>query len=89
MDTTTRVVNLAEALGTGPPPSGNLALPIFARGSLVVEIYTPAGQDPQKQHTRDEVYFVVRGTGQFFDGNQRNAVEPGSFIFVPAGQVIA
>jgi mannose-6-phosphate isomerase-like protein (cupin superfamily) len=54
--------------------------------SLVVEIYTPKGHDPQKPHTRDEVYFVSRGKGLFFDGKERHTVETGSFLFVPAGQ---
>ena len=80
-------VGLAEALTKGPPPPGNLAVPIFSHGSLVVELYTPVGHDPQKPHTRDEIYFVSRGRGFFFDGQQRHSVEAGSFIFVPAGQV--
>ena len=82
-----RVSSLSEALSKGPPPEGNLAVPIFAQGSLVVEMYTPVGQDPQKPHTRDEVYFVARGRGLFFDGERRHAVEAGSFMFVPAGHV--
>ena len=40
-------VSLAEALSKGPPPPGNLAAPIFSRGSLAVEFYTPAGNDPR------------------------------------------
>jgi mannose-6-phosphate isomerase-like protein (cupin superfamily) len=52
-----------------------------------VELYTPVGHDPQKPHTRDEIYFVVRGNGQFFDGERRYAVQAGSFLFVAAGQV--
>jgi mannose-6-phosphate isomerase-like protein (cupin superfamily) len=80
-------VTLAEALAKGPPPAGNLAVPIFSHGSLVVELYTPVGRDPQQPHTRDEVYFVTRGKGLFFDGRQRHAVEAGSFLFVPAGQI--
>ena len=80
-------VSLAEALHKGPPPPGNLAVPIFSHGSLVVELYTPAGHDPQKPHTRDEIYFVTRGKGLFFDGEQRHSVEVGSFLFVPAGQI--
>ena len=79
-------LSLAEALTKGPPPPGNLALLIFAHGSLVVELYTPQGHDPQKPHTRDEIYFVARGHGEFFDGAKLNAVGAGSFIFVPAGQ---
>jgi len=80
-------VSLADALRKGPPPPGHLAVPIFSHGSLIVELYTPAGRDPQKPHTRDEVYFVTRGKGFFFDGEQSYPVEPGSFLFVPAGHV--
>ena len=80
-------VSLADALLKGPPPPGNLAVPIFSHGSLVVELYTPAGRDPQKPHARDEVYFVTRGEGFFFNGEQRRPVSPGTFLFVPAGAV--
>jgi len=85
----TRVVhvNLRDALSKGPPPKGNLAVPIFSHGSLVVELYTPVGHDPQNPHTRDEIYFVTRGKGFFFDGERRHSVEAGSFLFVPAGQI--
>lgn len=89
MNTTTQIVHvsLAEALLKGPPPPGNLAVPIFSHGSLVVELYRPVDRDPQKPHTRDEVYFVTRGKGLFFDGERRHAVEGGSFLFVAAGQI--
>jgi mannose-6-phosphate isomerase-like protein (cupin superfamily) len=78
-------VGLSEALLKGPPPAGNLAVPIFAHGSLEVEMYTPKGHDPQKPHQRDEVHLVSRGTGKFFDGERRHEVSPGSLIFVAAG----
>jgi mannose-6-phosphate isomerase-like protein (cupin superfamily) len=79
-------VSFAQALAKGPPPAGNLAVPIFAHGSLEVELYAPKGQDPQKPHRRDEVYLVSRGTGKFFDGRHRHEVASGSFLFVAAGQ---
>jgi mannose-6-phosphate isomerase-like protein (cupin superfamily) len=89
MKTSAQVVHvgLADALAKGPPPPGNLAVPIFSHGSLVVELYTPVGHDPQKPHTRDEVYFVTRGNGVFFDGERHHSVEAGSFLFVSAGQI--
>jgi mannose-6-phosphate isomerase-like protein (cupin superfamily) len=80
-------VALEEALAKGPPPPGNLAVPVFSHGSLVVELYTPVGEDLQKPHTRDEIYFVTRGSGFFFDGEKRHPVQTGSFIFVAAGQI--
>jgi mannose-6-phosphate isomerase-like protein (cupin superfamily) len=85
--TTVAQVDLAEALEKDPPPPGNLAVPIFAHGTLAVELYTPKGHDPQKPHERDEIYVVARGSGLFFDGAGRRKVEPGTFIFVAAGQV--
>jgi len=79
-------VSLTDALTKGPPPPGNLAVPVFSHGSLAVELYTPIDQDTQKPHTRDEIYFVTRGRGEFFDGSSRFPVETGSFVFVPAGE---
>jgi len=79
-------VNLWDALSMGPPPAGNLAVPIFAHGSLLVEMYHPTGADAQTPHDRDEVYVIARGSGIFFDGSDRHQVESGSFIFVAAGQ---
>ena len=80
-------VSLEEALSKGPPPPGNLAVPIFAQGSLEVELYSPANHDPQTPHARDEIYFVAQGSGMFFDGTSRQPIKPGSFIFVAAGQM--
>ena len=48
-------VSFVDAVAKEPPPPGNLAVPIFARGSLVVELYQPVDRDPQKPLTRDEV----------------------------------
>lgn len=79
-------VSLAEALSKGAPPAGNLAVPIYAHGSLEVEMYTPKERDPQKPHDRDEVYLVARGRAVFFDGHECHPVESGSFLFVAAGQ---
>jgi mannose-6-phosphate isomerase-like protein (cupin superfamily) len=85
-DVRTARVGLVEALAKGPPPAGNLAIPVFAHGTLEVELYAPHGHDPQKPHDRDEVYVVARGRGVFFDGTERRAVEAGAFLFVAAGQ---
>jgi hypothetical protein len=80
-------VDLAEAVTQGPPPAGNLAVPIFSQGTLVPEMYTPKGHDPQTPHDRDEVYVVARGRGTFFDGVGRRVVSPGTFRFVAAAHM--
>jgi len=58
---------------------------IFEHGTLQVKMYRPAGQDPQKPHTRDELYVIARGTGWFVNGGERHAFRTGDVLFVPAG----
>jgi mannose-6-phosphate isomerase-like protein (cupin superfamily) len=58
---------------------------VFRHGSLEVEIYQPVGVDPQKPHTRDEVYVVISGSGVFVSGGVRRPFEPGEVLFAPAG----
>lgn len=68
------------------PGAGKRFVSLFHHGSLAVELYAPRGSDPQKPHTRDEVYVVAAGRGAFFDGELRHPVEPGAFLFVAAGR---
>lgn len=66
-------------------PHGERFAAAFTRGSLSVEIYAPVGVDPQAPHSRDEVYFVVSGTGEFVVAGERAAFQPGDALFVAAG----
>ncbi|MEM7165715.1 MAG: cupin domain-containing protein [Planctomycetota bacterium] len=78
--------DLQDVLALGPPAAGNLAVSVFAHGSLEVELYAPVGSDLQQPHERDEIYVVARGSGDFFDGEKVRPVVPGTFLFVAAGQ---
>lgn len=79
-------MSLEDALAKGPPPAGNLAVPIFAHGTLRAELYTPEGTDPQQPHARDEICIVAKGSGRSFDGGEPCDVGPGTFLSVPAGR---
>jgi len=68
-------------------PKGERFTLLFHHGTLDVELYAPRGTDPQKPHTRDEVYVVVRGSGWFVNGPTRERFGPGDLLFVPAGVV--
>lgn len=60
-------------------------LEVFRHGSLQVEVYKPEGKDHQQPHSRDEVYIVISGTGEFLNSGVRCRFGPGDFLFVPAG----
>ena len=75
----------AELLRQLPGPAGQRFAVALERGSLSVELYAPRGSDLQQPHTRDEVYVVVSGRGEFVNGPERHAFAPGDLLFVPAG----
>lgn len=55
--------------------------------SLSMGLYALAagGVDPQKPHTEDEVYYVVKGRASIVVGEEDYPVEVGSVVFVKAG----
>lgn len=81
---TKRRVAVAEALERLPGPNGERWGVLLEHGTLEIEIYAPRGTDPQKPHLRDEVYFVVSGSGEFVNGPTRERFGPGDVLFVPA-----
>ena len=78
---------VAEALERLPGRDGQRFASVFTHGSLEVEIYAPRGTDPQQPHTRDEIYFVVTGTGEYVCGDARRTFGPGDLLFAAAGVV--
>jgi mannose-6-phosphate isomerase-like protein (cupin superfamily) len=78
-------LTVAEGLARLPGPNGERFVELFGHGTLSVELYAPRGHDPQSPHTRDEVYVVVAGRGQFRNGDRRHPFGPGDALFVPAG----
>ena len=59
---------------------------LFKHGSLRIEYYGPDKVDKQTPHTRDEVYMIASGTGQFVNDSNKHAFSPGDILFVPAKQ---
>ncbi len=70
-----------------PGPNGERFAPVFTHGSLEVEIYAPRGTDPQNLHTRDELYFVAAGSGEYVCGDSRTSFKPTDLLFAAAGAV--
>ena len=59
---------------------------LFRHGSLEIEFYVPDKVDLQKPHSRDEIYVIATGTGEFLCGHDLESVEAGDVLFVPAGK---
>jgi len=78
-------VTAADALARVPTPEGKRFVEVLSHGSLAVEIYAPRGSDPQTPHSRDEVYVILRGRGEFLRGTERVRFAPGDVLFAPAG----
>ncbi len=82
-------ITVAEALARLPGSKGERFTAVLERGSLTVEIYAARGSDPQKPHTRDEVYVVVLGNGEFINGPGRESFGPVIFSSSPPVSNIA
>jgi mannose-6-phosphate isomerase-like protein (cupin superfamily) len=52
---------------------------------MSVELYKPVGEDFQQPHTKDELYIIVSGTGDFICEEEKTSFQPGDVLFVPAG----
>jgi mannose-6-phosphate isomerase-like protein (cupin superfamily) len=78
-------VRFKEALAKIPKREERKFATVFEHGSLEVEMYTPKDVDRQQPHSRDEIYVISRGKGEFVQGDQRVKFGPGDFLFVPAG----
>jgi mannose-6-phosphate isomerase-like protein (cupin superfamily) len=80
-------LTVAEGMAKLPGPKGERFAELFKHGTLSVELYAPRGKDPQKPHTRDEVYVVVAGNGDFVAGSERTKFQAGDMLFVAAHEV--
>ena len=76
-----RQVSFADALSQLPSPGGKPFGEVLKHGSLVVEIFSPRVEDTQKPHSRDEIYVVIRGHGDFVNVDRRLKFGPGDVLF--------
>ena len=67
-------------------PMGERFASGFKHGSMSVELYAPQGQDPQKPHEQDELYFIIKGFSRLLIGEKEFECAPGDAFFVKAGE---
>ena len=78
-------VRFKDALAKVPKREERKFATVFEHGSLQVEMYTPNDVDRQQPHSRDEMYVIARGKGEFLQGDKRVRFSAGDFLFAPAG----
>jgi mannose-6-phosphate isomerase-like protein (cupin superfamily) len=78
-------LTVTDAISRVPTADGKQFATIFEHGTLLVEIYAPRGVDPQQPHTRDEVYLVAAGSGEYVCGDTRTAFSTTDLLFAAAG----
>jgi mannose-6-phosphate isomerase-like protein (cupin superfamily) len=79
-------ITLEEAIAKLEAQAQPRSIELFRHGTLRVKLYAPRGHDPQTPHTLDEIYVVVQGSGQFFNGETRRPCAPGDLLFAEAGR---
>ncbi len=77
-------LTLTTALDCLPSPAGERFIELLQHGTLSIELYAPRGADPQQPHTRDEVYVIASGSGQFIVAGETEPFGPGDVLFVSA-----
>lgn len=66
-------------------PQGERYAQAFAHGSMSLGLYAPVGADPQKPHSRDEIYIIHEGSGTLVIAGVRHPFSAGDAFFVGAG----
>ncbi len=84
-DSSCKILSITGSLTHVPTADGKRFATVFQHGALSVEIYAPRGSDQQTPHTRDEIYFVAAGNGEYVCGDTRNKFGPTDLLFVAAG----
>ena len=58
---------------------------LFGQGSFDIGFYRLIRFDKQTPHSRDELYIIAAGSGDFFCGRETKSFSTGDIFFVPAG----
>ncbi len=73
-------------IAVAPLPPGRLSKLAFDAGEVELRFYAPVAVDKQVPHDRDELYFVVVGSGIFERHGERVPFGPGDVLFAAAGE---
>ena len=78
-------IDFSDAVSRLPGPQGEHNVALFEHGSLVVKLSSPHGPDLQMPHSRDQIYVVAQGSGEFVCGPARQSFSQHDVLFAAAG----
>lgn len=84
------IVELKSALSQLPLPAtpswpeGVWDKTLFKHGTMSVVIFAPRGHDYQTNHSQDELYVVIKGSGTLMIAGTPHSFCEGDVLFVPA-----
>jgi mannose-6-phosphate isomerase-like protein (cupin superfamily) len=78
-------IDFSDALRRLPGPQGEHNVALFEHGSVVVKLSQPRGPDLQAPHSRDELYVVAQGSGEFVCNGARQSFSSHDILFAAAG----
>lgn len=67
-------------------PEGVWDVEALKHGTMSLILYTPEGKDYQTPHDQDELYFIVKGSGNLNIEGVPHLFSEGDALFVPAGK---
>ena len=73
-------------LTSAPLTPGRLSRLALENPDIELRHYAPQGEDRQVPHDRDELYFVISGSGTFVRGSEQVQFGPGDVLFAAAGE---
>src|SRR4051794_25544357 len=65
-------------------PEGVWDVEPFKKAGLTLVFFAPKGTDHQTSHEEDELYFIIRGSGEICIGEERHTFASGDVFFVAA-----
>ena len=85
MLTTTKTHFQVEESLTSLTKSENIFSELFSDKDITIEIYKPDQEDLQAPHSRDELYMIISGSGDFRLNEETFQFKTGDLLIVPQG----
>jgi len=77
-------LNKLSLPATSKWPEGVWDIEALKHGTMSLLLFTPRGKDYQTPHEQDELYVIIKGSGDFIIEDKKFNFKAGDVLFVPA-----